>query len=609
MAEPVTITRHDQIALVALDNPPVNALSHAVRVALIAGLKQLFAAADVAAIVIACEGRTFIAGADIREFGKPPLDPDLPELIEFLDGAPKPTVAAIHGTALGGGLELALACHFRVAAESAKLGLPEVTLGILPGAGGTQRLPRLIGVEPALDLIVDGAPISAAHAQRLGLIDALIAEPVKESAVAFARDAISAGRPARRVSALTVPATSPEVFAGHERLVAERWRGFRAPASCITAVRGAVELPFAEGLTLERSLFKELMASPESRAQRHVFFGEREVAKVPGLPDDTPTRSLRSVAVLGASANASALVRSFTEAGISVTLLADTAEQLERVVSELRGADPTLERVRPTLNYDDARDADLLLESAPDELSAKGAALGRLDAVGKPGAIVATSTTRWEVDSLADATRRPADVVGLHLTLPPAPSKLLEVVRGPRTATATLASVMKLGRSLGKVAVAVRGHVAERLRATLRREAQYLLEEGAQPQEVDSALRELGVPLGPLEAHARPSPQAARRVAEDITMRCLYGLVNEAARLLGDGLAARPLDIDMIAVHGCGFPVYRGGPLFFADQLGLREVRERLVQYREQTGEEHFTPAPLLERLAGDDSKFYRAPR
>lgn len=645
MSDLVTVTRHGGVALVALNNPPVNALSHAVRVALIATLKELFAAADVEAIVIACEGRTFIAGADIREFGKPPLDPDLPELVEFLDGAPKATIAAIHGTALGGGLELALACHFRVATQSAKLGLPEVTLGILPGAGGTQRLPRLIGVKPALDMILSGTPISAAQAQQLGLIDGVIGDRVKDSAVEFASSVLAQGRPRRRVSELTATVGDSDAFTAYERGITQRFRGFLAPFRCIEAIRGAVELPFARGLELERELFKQLMASPESKAQRHVFFGEREVAKVPGIPDDTPSRSVKSIAVVGTSVGATSVAASFADAGMAVTLLADSQDLLERLLSQLRESyadsvshgrisqpecDARLERIRPTLSYDDARDADLLIECVPDELGAKQAALARLDGIAKSTAILASSTVLWNLDSLAEATSRPTELVALHFAGPFEPSRLLECVRGPRTSPESFATVMKLGRSLGRVAVPVRGHVARRLMVRRREETLSLVEDGALPEDVDRAMTEFGYPAGPFtlelerSAGVTPDPALAKLVErhsarrglvrrsislEEITARCLYGVVNEAARLLDEGLAARALDIDMIMVHGCGFPLYRGGPLFVADQLGLAEAREQMLRFREQTGEQCWTPAALIERLAAERGSFYKGAR
>lgn len=691
MANPVSVTRHDDIAVVVLDNPPVNALSHAVRIALVEALKELFSAPGVAAIVIACAGRTFIAGADIREFGKAPLLPDLPDVVEFLDGAPCLTVAAIHGTALGGGLELALACHFRLATASAKLGLPEVTLGILPGAGGTQRLPRLIGVRPALDMIVSGTPISAAEAQRLGLVDEIIADDVLESALAFARRAIAERRGPRRVSSANATLDDPNLFPAYEQRIAARWRGFLAPFRCIEAVRAATELPFDAGLERERALFRELMASSESKAQRHLFFGEREVAKVPGLPDDTSVRAVKSVAVAGAGPAASELVRSFADARVPVTLIAETRDDIERVRASVRDGYASdvvrgstseaecaarLERIHSSLSYEEGRNVDLWIEAAAEGLEAKREALARMDRVAKPGAILASTTSSVELDLVASATGRPADVVGIHLVGLLDRPKLLEAVRGPRSAADAYATLVKLARSVGKVAVPVRDHVASRLLAQRTREALFLLEEGALPEEIDRALTDFGFAIGPFAAldaagldaalaerrtklpkltarerggtileelvalgrsgrragagfyrydgaQATPDERVAallvkhskqREIArraipvEEIRERCLYSIVNEAARVLEEGAAARPLDIDMICVHGFHFPVYRGGPLFFADHVGLRQVYERILSYREQVGEEYWSPAPRLERFAASGSRFYDQP-
>ncbi|HET9929279.1 MAG TPA: enoyl-CoA hydratase-related protein [Polyangiaceae bacterium] len=612
MASLVTVTREENIAVVALNNPPVNALSHPVRVALLAALEELFADATLGAIVIACEGRTFVAGADIREFGKAPLLPDLPDVIEFLDKAPQLTVAAIHGTALGGGLELALACHFRVATPSAKLGLPEVTLGILPGAGGTQRLPRLIGVRPALELIVSGVPISAAQAQRLGIVDELGSDDVKASAVAFARRALAEGRRARRASELSATEGDAGELAEYERGIAQRWRGFLAPFRCVEAVRAAVELPFAEGLERERALFRELMASAESAAQRHVFFGEREVAKVPGLPEETPTRPVKSVVVVGAGALASGLAKCFTDARMAVTLLGDSAEELAAASS-----------------------ADLLLEAVAENADEKRATLARLGSVAKPGAILASTTSFLDLDALAGATGRPSDFVGMRFATPLEQMKLLEVVPCQRTATDAYATVMKLGRALGKIAVPVRAHVANRLLTRRNREIGLLLEEGASRGDIDAALVDFGFPTGPFAelgsstlagSHAEKgaaavtdpsvaalleSPRNGRGgrgrsvSAEEIRDRCLYAVVNEAARVLDEGLAARALDIDMIWVHGHAFPVYRGGPLFFADQVGLSVVHQHIQRYRAEVGEEYWSPAPRIERLAKEQGRFY----
>jgi len=636
MASLVALTRHESIAILTLNNPPVNALSHAVRVAMFGTLKELFETAEVEALVIACEGRTFIAGADIREFGKPPLAPDLPELIEFLDGAPMLTIAAIHGTALGGGLELALACDFRVATQSAKLGLPEVSLGILPGAGGTQRLPRLIGIRPALDMIVSGAPITATEAKASGLVDEVAVDGLPEFALAFARRVLVERRARRRASALPATLDDPGLLTAYEAGIAQRWRGFLSPFRCIEAVRAAVELPFDQGLLRERELFRELVASAESKAQRHVFFGEREVAKVPGLPEDTPTRPVKSVAVLGDAAKTTGLARCFADAGIAVTLLADDPREVERSLAAIyegylkvvrsgtisqTECDARLQRIRPGSSLDDARSADLLIEAVAENPDAKRAALTRLDAIAKPTAILATSTELFDLEDLATGMNRPADVVALHFATPIDETKLLENVRSARTAPEVHATVMKLGRSLGKVAVSVRGNVASRLLSRYYREARFLVEEGASPREVDLALVEFGFRVGPIaaladsaiavtvEKHTKYPASVKRSIAVDeINERCLYSVINEAARVLEEKVAARPLDIDMIWVQGYGFPLYRGGPLWFADQLGLRHLQERIVKYRDQLGDEYWTPAPLIERLAREDRGFYARP-
>jgi len=636
MSKLVTLTRHENIAAVTLNNPPVNALSHGVRVALLSTLREVFETAGIDALVIACEGRTFVAGADIREFGKPPLAPDLPELIEFLDTAPQLTIAAIHGTALGGGLELALACNFRVATQSARLGLPEVTLGILPGAGGTQRLPRLIGVKPALDMIVSGTSLVAADAQRIGLVDEITADGLQAFAVAFARRALAERRARRRASALQAALDTPGFFTSYEASIAQRWRGFLAPFRCIDAVRAAVELPFDEGLLRERGLFRELMDSAESKAQRYVFFGEREVAKVPGLPEDTPTRPIKSVAVLGDSAKATDIARCFADAGITVTLLADDPSGVESAATTIREGylnavqrgelgqaegEARLGRIRPAASQEDAKSADLLIEAVAETPDAKRAALARLDALAKPSAILASSTELLELEDLATGMSRPADVVALHFAAPVDEARLLEIVRSARTAPDVHATVMKLGRMLGKVAVSVRGNVASRLLSRYCREAYFLIEEGASPQEVDAALIEFGFRVGPsaafadsaiaalVEKHAiRPASVKRSITADESRERCLYSVINEAARLLEERVAARPLDIDMIWVQGLGFPLYRGGPLFFADQLGLGHVHEQIIRYRDQVGEEFWTPAPLVERLAREGSGFYPKP-
>lgn len=635
MAPVLTVTRHGAVGAVALNNPPVNALSHPLRVALLEALSNLYADPAIQAIALYCEGRTFIAGADIRELGKPALLPDVPDAVELIENAPKPVIAAIHGTALGGGLELALACHFRIASADAKLGLPEVTLGILPGAGGTQRLPRLIGVRASLDMIVLGEPVSAANALTLGLIDEVFEGDAKAAALSFAARAIAEKLPVRRVSGLSAKLDDPELFAEYEEKLAREWRGFLAPFHCLLAVRNAVELPFDEGLKRERALFSELMASSESKAQRHAFFAEREVAKVPGLPENTPVRPVRSAAVVGGGKAAREVAQCFADAHLPVTLLAETADGLDRCLAAIRDhytngvargqlgraeADARIALIQPALSYQDLANADLLIEAVAEDLDVKRNVFAKLDTVGKPSAIFATSADSVDVDAVAAATRRPEAVVGMHFASPVDRKRLLENVRGERTGADVLATVMKLGRTLGKVAVPVRGFIAHRLLARSSREAYLLLEEGAALEELDQTFREFGFPQAPFASlgpggmktdSGQPQQLGARRgeiSADEIRERCLYALINEAARALEDGVVARPLDVDLICIHGYDFPVYLGGPLFFADQVGLRTIYDATVQYQKRVGE-HWSPAPLIERFVKEGRGFYTRAR
>ncbi len=683
----VTLEKHGNLGVVALNNPPVNALSHELRRTLCALLAEAFADASIDAIVIWCEGRTFIAGADIREFGKAPLAPDVPEVVELIDRAPKPVIAALHGTALGGGLELALACHYRIAVASARLGFPEVTLGLLPGAGGTQRLPRLIGVSAALDLIVNGTLVSAAKAHALGLIDAVIEEPLKEHAQAFGARVLLERRPLRRVSELVAQLDAPEQLEAYRSSIAQKHRGFLAPFHCIEAVRAAVELPFEAGLQRERELFVELMASPESKAQRHAFFAEREVAKLPGLAAETATRALRSVVVVGCGKRARALGACFAGAVPAVTLLAGTQQELDNTVaalgvssaaSVLDGANAGEGRAGMTCTLD-ARllsEADLIVEASAGDVAAQRSALARFDAASRPGAILVSTLPYSDIDTIASCTGRPADVVGIHVYRGGA-ARIVEIMRARDTSPEVSATLMQLVKSLGKVPALVRGPVGSRMFTEYLREALFLLEEGAVPQQVDRVLHDFGFQLGPfaesdregldiewnhrkarfdsLDPRARactlleqiceqgrfglqagagfyrydadgnpiPDPDleallvlhskdrgVVRRTIPDheILERCLFALINEGARVLEERVAARPLDIDMIWIHGYAFPVYRGGPMFYADQLGLAGVRDAMLEYAAQTPAEHRTPAPLVERLALGAKGFYAAP-
>jgi len=697
MSSVVSLTRDSDIALITVNNPPVNALSQAVRAGLLTAVEQASADAGVSAMVIRCDGRTFIAGADVNEFDQPPQPPHLPEITETIENAGKPVVAAVHGTALGGGFEVALACHYRLAAPGAKLGLPEVKLGLVPGAGGTQRLPRLIGAERALKMITEGNPVPAPQALAWGAIDEIAEGDLTAAALSAARRLIAAGQPPRRTGAIEARAPDPAVFAEAEKTVANKQRGLIAPRYAIDAVRAATALPLAAGLKRERELFLELRSTPQAAALRHAFRGEREVAKVPGLPADTPVRAVTRAAVIGAGTMGGGIAMCFANAGIPVTLLEADAPALERGLNTIRKSyaatvargglaqaemDRRLALIRPRLAYADVGDADLIVEAVFEDMGVKQEVFRQLDAVARPGAILATNTSYLDVAAIAEFTRRPQDVVGMHFFSPAQVMKLLENVRAPKTAPEVLATVMKLGKTLGKVAVLVSGtndtvggFVGNRMLAQRTREAYFLLEEGALPRQVDQAFYDFGFAMGPFavgdlagldigwrnrkaRAHLRkpgvrdcnlldkvcelgrlgqktgagwyryepgsrtplPDPAIEQLIIEhsaaagiarrtigdqEIMERCLYAMINEGAKILAEGVAARPVDIDMVWLHGYGFPAYRGGPMFYADQTGLDKIYRVILGFRDRFGAEFWTPAPLLEELARAGKGFY----
>ena len=688
----VSFSRQGNIGLITADNPPVNALSHAVRAGLKDAVAQALADDAVAAIVLACAGRTFFAGADIREFGKAIEEPNLTAVTQLIESGAKPVIAAIHGTALGGGLEVALACHFRVAAPDARVGLPEVKLGIIPGAGGTQRLPRLIGVKPALDMIVSGEHVAATKAHVYGLIDEIVEGDLTAAAIAYARRVLSEKRPIRRVRELGVRGAAPGMFDEYAKSIARKQRGFLAPFRAIEAVKAATELPFNAGMERERELFAELMASPQSKAQRHVFFAEREVGKIPGLPPDTKTRDVQSVGVLGAGTMGGGIAMSFANAGIPVTILDMNRQSLERGLGTIRKnyaasvakgslkqdeMDRRLAQIRPSLAYEDLKEADLVIEAVFEDMDVKKEVFARLDEVCKPGAILASNTSYLDINEIASVTRRPQDVLGMHFFSPANVMRLLENVRGARTAPEVYATAMAIGRKIKKVPVLVGvcdGFVGNRMLAQRSRECGFMLEEGALPQQIDRVLYEFGFPMGPFavgdlagldvgwrnrQAHLdrltprerandildkicalgrhgqktgagfykyddkrNPTPDplieelivnhskergiARRPIGEqEILERSLYSMINEGARILEEGIAARPLDIDIVWIYGYGFPVYRGGPMFHADQIGLKTIYDAILKYRAQVGAEYWEPAPLLEKLAQEGKGFY----
>jgi len=674
----------DGIGVITIDNPPVNALSHAVRRGVFEAIRS--AQDDSSrAIVLRCAGRTFIAGADITEFGKPPKEPWLPELCNAIEASAKPVVAALHGTALGGGFETALASHFRIAADSAKVGMPEVKLGLLPGAGGTQRVPRLAGVEAALALITTGNPIAAAEAQSLRLVDRVVSGDLEAAALAYARELVDAGVPIRRTGELDVAPVDDRVFAEFRAHVAKRARGQTAPLRIVDCVEAAATLPFADGSARERELFDECMADPQSAAMRHLFFAEREAARIRGLPKDAPQRDIRAVGVVGGGTMGGGIAMSFANAGMPVTLVEISDEALKKGLaivdrnyagSVARGKLTEVEaterraRIEGVTDYERLRDADLVIEAVFEDPELKATVFGKLDTVCKPGAILATNTSYQDVDRIAAATSRPADVLGLHFFSPAHIMKLLEVVRAAGTADDVLATAMSMAKRIGKVPVMAGvcyGFIGNRMLGGYLREAQLCLVEGASPEQVDGAMEDWGMAMGPisvadlagldvgyrarqaLPAGSRGDPRAYRVAdalvkmgrlgqkagngfynydpetrrrtpdagvaelieseaaalgierrtidASEIVDRLILALVNEGMRILEEGIAQRPGDIDVVYVYGYGFPAWRGGPMHHADAVGLDTVLARIEGFRDRHGDANWAPAPLLTDL------------
>ena len=694
MSEGVTFSKEGVVGQIVVNNPPVNALSHAVRQGIKACLEQGLDDPSIAVLVLLCQGRTFIAGADIREFDKPPQEPFLPDVVQLIEDSPKPVIAAIHGTALGGGLEVALGCHYRIALSSAKVGFPEVKLGLLPGAGGTQRLPRLVGIRNALEMIVSGTPIEAARAKALGLLDEVVEGNLKEAAMAFARKVVSQNRPIPKVSALKPRIESPSVFEDFAKGIARKSRGLIAPFRCIEAVKAAVELPFAEGIKREREIFDELQASSQSKALRHVFFAEREVLRIPGLPENTPTREIKRAGVVGAGTMGTGISMCFANAGIPVTLLEVSKEALDKGLAMIRKtyassiekgritkeeAEKRFELIQPSLSYEDFQEADLVIEAVFEEMALKKDVFARLDAACKPGAILASNTSYLNIDDIAAVTKRPQDVMGMHFFSPAHVMRLLENVRGAKTSPEVYATAMKAGKALGKIPVLVKvcdGFVGNRMLAKRNRECYFMIEEGALPWQIDRVLYDFGFPMGPFvmadmagldvgwrnrkatlgrltpreqacnildkvcemgrygqktgagfytyddKRNPTPDPMIEslilkhsqalgikRREVSDqeIVERAIYSMINEGARILEEGIAARPDDIDIVWIYGYGFPSYLGGPMFYADSVGLENIYEAILKFQRAVGPETWTPSPLLEKLVKTGKGFYFA--
>ena len=689
ISQSVSLDRQGRIAVVTVNNPPVNALSHHVRQGLRDAINQAAGDSGAAAIVIACAGRTFIAGADITEFGKPPQEPTLSQVQDVIERSPKPIVAAIHGTALGGGLELAMTCHWRVAVKTARLGQPEVKLGLIPGAGGTQRLPRLVGVEKALAMIVGGDPIGGEEAKRLGLVDEIVDGDLTAGAIAFAERVVNEKRPLRKVRDLgdkvAAARGKPEIFSEFRKSVARQTRGFKAPEACIRAVEAAVSLPFDQGLARERELFVETLNSPESKAQRYFFFAEREAAKIPDVPAETPAAEIRKAAVIGAGTMGGGIAMNFANVGIPVTVIEVAREALDRGLGVVRknyeataakgrltkdDVEKRMGLIQGTTDFNALADADLVVEAVFEEMPIKKDVFARLDKVAKASAVLATNTSTLDVDEIAAATRRPESVVGMHFFSPANVMRLLEVVRGEKSAKPAIATAMAIGRRINKVPVLVgvcHGFVGNRMLHQRGKQSERLLLEGASPQQVDKVLTDFGLPMGPFamsdlagldvgwrirkgrgerapvadrlcemgrfgqktgsgffkyeggDRTPKPDPEVDRIVAEvsreagvqrrsisddEIRERLLYPMVNEGAKILEEGKAIRASDIDVIWVYGYGWPVYRGGPMFWADQIGLKTIRDRLLAFEKQTGSDFWRPAPLLNKLADQGRGF-----
>ena len=688
MPEAVSVTRDADIAIITIDNPPVNAMSFHVRKPLMRAFETLRDDPAVAAIVVTCAGRTFVAGADITEFGKPMQQPDLRDLVATLEAIGKPTVAAIHGTALGGGLELALGCHFRVADKAARLGLPEVKLGLLPGAGGTIRLPRLMGPAKALKMIVSGVPIPAAEAHAGGLVDALAEGDLVADALAFARAKAKAGGPFTPVRDRTekIEAAKADLakFDAEAAELTKKARGLEAPLACARSVRNSITMSFDDALAAERDLFVTLVTGDQSRAQRHLFFAEREAAKVDGVGKDVKPREIRRAAVIGAGTMGGGIAMSFVNGGVPVTLLEMSDAALDKglatieknyAISVSRGSlteDAKAKRMAAftrSTDYADLADCDIIIEAVFEEMAVKKDVFGKIDAVAKPGAILATNTSYLDVDEIAASTGRPQDVVGLHFFSPANVMKLLEIVRGKKTAPDVLATAVALGKRIGKVPVVVgvcHGFVGNRMLSARSVDAEDLLLEGATPEQVDKAFTDFGWPMGPfqmgdlagldigwrnrkslgktaiiadtlceqgrfgqktgkgfylyadgrtpasdpeveklIEDKARERGVSRRAIsAEEITERTLYPMINEGAKILEEGIAARASDIDIVWTNGYGFPIGKGGPMFFAELEGLKKIVERLDYWHGRTGKAVFEPTPLLRKLAASGGSF-----
>ena len=674
------------IAVITINNPPVNALSHGVREGIYKGIETASQDDSVTGIVIYCEGRTFIAGADISEFGSAPKEPHLPAVLTLLDQSNKPVVAAVHGTALGGGLETTLCCNYRVASADAKFGLPEVHLGLLPGAGGTQRLPRVVGVKKALSMVTSGAPIGANEALESGLIDMIVESDLRAEAIAFAvaksSECVSHPRVRDNQEKLQSAIESPEIFAQVRKMIARKTRGFLAPEYNIRCVEAAVSQPFDEGIKTEGKLFMELMAGPQSRAQQYFFFAERQASKVAGIDKNTPDLPISKVGVIGGGLMGGGIAMNMANVGIPVTIIETNQAALDRGLGIIRknyentaskgrlraqDVETRCGLINGSLEMESLADCDLIIEAVFENMAVKKDIFSRLDQIAKPEAILASNTSALDLNEIASVTSRPESVVGLHFFSPANVMKLLEIVRGEKTADPVIKTCMAFAKRIKKVATLVGvcpGFVGNRILFMRQHQANLVALEGAPVEKVDQVLFDFGFPMGAFQMadlagldlgwdkeksnsetvqerlceqdrrgqktgagfydydeKRRPTPSSlvadlikdhadksgvTRREFsdEEILDRCVLPMINEGAKILDEGIAMRASDIDVVYVYGYGWPIYRGGPMHYANSIGLGKVVEKLRHYQDKTGDDFWTPSPYLVNLAENGKKF-----
>ena len=693
MSDVASYSVRDGIAVITMKNPPVNGLGNALRAGIAEGLKQAAADPEVKAVLFIGSSKVFSGGADIREFNKPMTPPNLPEVNDMQDAMQKPLVAAIGGFALGGGLELALGCHYRIALPKALLGLPEVKLGILPGSGGTQRLPRVIPVHEAARMIILGEPIPAEKAKEFGLVDEIATGDLLEDGIAYAKKLVAEGKGPRRVRDMPpkVEGDQKALLEAVPQQAAKSAGGNPAPAEIAKCILAAVTLPFDEGRKVERERFEYLVNTVESKALRHMFFAERQTSKIPDVPEDTPTREIKRAAIIGSGTMGGGIAMSFANVGIPVTIADLSQEALDKGLKRIRDnyavtvqrgrlkqeeMDKRVALIQGTTELNTLREADIVIEAVFERMEVKQDIFRKLDGWMKPGAILATNTSTLDVNKIAEVTKRPQDVIGTHFFSPANVMRLLEVVRGAKTGKDVLATTMKLGKKLKKVAIVsgvCDGFIGNRMLEKYTQQAGFLLDEGASPMQVDAALQKWGLAMGPftmsdmagndvgwdvrkrryyekpdmvyskfadkvcelgrygqktgkgfyryepgnrkpqpdpevdalLEAYRKENGLKPREIPDkEIVERCIYALANEGARILEEGIALRASDVDMVYLAGYGFPAYRGGPMFYADTVGLDQVLVAIEGFRKGYNGSQWQPAPLLVKLAGEGKKF-----